>query len=504
MKKLPTPLILATLSILIIVGLVSLLRTTPTASSSPPLLLYCAAGMKPAIAEIIESYTAEINQPVEVQYGGSGTLLSNIEVSKRGDLYLAADQSYIEIAEKKGLTAETFELASIRPVIITAKGNPKNILTLTDLSRPDIKLSLGHPQAASIGKQTQKILSQINAWKPIEKAVTSRGVFKPTVPEVANAVKLGAVDAGIVWDATARQYPDLEIISLPLFEKNSNRVTLSILNSSTTPTAAITFARYASAHDRGLTTFEKNGFTPVKGDKWEPHPEITLFSGGVNRVAIDDTVKAFASREGVTINTIYNGCGILVGQMKAGAHMDAYFACDTSYMEEVYDRLGTPTLISETEMVLLTAKDNPHQISKLEHLALPGVKVAVSHPRYSALGGLTENLLKETGLYQSIQKNITYGDSPTADLIVTRILTGREDVGIVYRANTMHITEKLTVIPIKHPAATAQQPIAISKNSHHHHLIQRLISTLTTENSKQKFLTSGFRWRHPSDSTDSP
>ena len=37
-------------------------------------------------------------------------------------------------------------------------------------------------------------------------------VFKPTVVDAANDVKLGAVDAAIVWDSMAKQYPDLEFV----------------------------------------------------------------------------------------------------------------------------------------------------------------------------------------------------------------------------------------------------------------------------------------------------
>ena len=39
-------------------------------------------------------------------------------------------------------------------------------------------------------------------------------MFKPTVNEVANDVKIKTVHAGIVWDATVRQYPELETVSL--------------------------------------------------------------------------------------------------------------------------------------------------------------------------------------------------------------------------------------------------------------------------------------------------
>ena len=40
-------------------------------------------------------------------------------------------------------------------------------------------------------------------------------------------------------------------------------------------------------------------------------------AGAMLKPGIDDLVKSFSQREGVTINTIYAGCGIHVAQMKA-------------------------------------------------------------------------------------------------------------------------------------------------------------------------------------------
>ena len=53
------------------------------------------------------------------------------------------------------------------------------------------------------------------------------------------------------------------------------------------------------------------------------------------RPAIEQTITAFEEREGVRVPRVYNGCGILVAQMKAGQVPDAYFACDVEFMKQV-------------------------------------------------------------------------------------------------------------------------------------------------------------------------
>ena len=143
-----------------------------------PLVFYCAAGMQPPVKATAEKYEEEYGIPIQIQYGGSGTLLSSIRVAKQGDLYLAADESYIDIAREQGLLAEALPLAYIRPVIIVQKGNPKNIRSIRDLPREDVTIALGNPDAASIGKTTKRLLEAAGQWQRVERATR---VFKPTV-----------------------------------------------------------------------------------------------------------------------------------------------------------------------------------------------------------------------------------------------------------------------------------------------------------------------------------
>jgi len=55
-------------------------------------------------------------------------------------------------------------------------------------------------------------IEDLVAWQTVEANVKKNGVFKPTVPELANDIVLGAADAAIVWDATANQIEQIESI----------------------------------------------------------------------------------------------------------------------------------------------------------------------------------------------------------------------------------------------------------------------------------------------------
>ena len=464
-------------------------------------VVYCAAGLKLPVEAAAKLYAQErFGRPIHLQYGGSGTLLSNLRVAKQGDLFIAADRTYLELAREQGLIAETIPLAQMRPVVAVRQGNPKSIHTIDDLMRDDVKLALANPEAASIGRITRQLFSEAGLWDRLAETVK---VFKPTVNDVANDVLLGAVDAAIIWDATARQNPEqLEIVSLPIFDDDraSNEVTLGVLRWTRQPAATLHFARYLQAPEKGAIEFANHGFIPVEGDAWADTPTINLFSGGVNRLAVQDTLRQFEAREGVRINVVYNGCGILVSMIEGGQRPDAYFACDTSYMTQVQSRFQPSLNISETDMIIITQPGNPHDLKTVFDLRREGLKLGIANEEQSALGSLTRTLLEgfqgddDQNLYEAIQPNIATR-TPTADLLVNQLRTGALDAAIVYRANVPLVLDKLEVIPIADSRAIALQPIAGSYDSSCRYLTGRLIDAVRSNESRALFEKMGFRWR---------
>ena len=189
------------------------------------LLFYCAAGMKPAISKIAKNYYDAHGIQINIQYGGSGTLLANLRISRKGDLYLAADQSYMEKAKSYKLINETQALANLYPVIGVKRGNPLSIYSLSDLKKEGVRLAFGNPSAASIGRQTKKLLLKAGQWEDIQKNIM---VLKPIVNDLANDLKIGAVDAVIIWDAIGKQYPEIENIAIEGLIDPNNKATYVI------------------------------------------------------------------------------------------------------------------------------------------------------------------------------------------------------------------------------------------------------------------------------------
>ena len=215
------------------------------------------------------------------------------------------------------------------------------------------------------------------------------------------------------------------------------------------------------------------------------------------RPAIDDTLTRFEQREGVKVTRVYNGCGILVAQMRAGQLPDAYFACDREFMNQVPDLFPKPIDVSMNELVILVQKGNPHGIGSLRDLTRKGLRVGVGHEKQCAMGWLTQNTLREGGVLNEVMENVTV-QSPTGDMLVNQLRTGSLDASVVYLSNAAGAAEYLDAIRIHGlVCAVATQPFAVAEGAANARLAERLFHRLCSAESQSSFEAEGFRWGDP-------
>lgn len=221
------------------------------------LFVLCAASLRVPLEKIAEQYRAETGVLIELQYGGSQQLLASISTTRIGDLFIPAADSYLALAKERGEIGEVFPLASMKVVLAVKAGNPRKITNLSDLLKPDVRVSLPDPESAATGKLARAALGE--KWPSLLKAAV---VTKPTVTDSANDVKLGSADACFVLDAVAAQYPELVVVDVPELSQTRASVVAGILNVSAQPEQARRFAQYLAAPERGGKVFRENAYAP--------------------------------------------------------------------------------------------------------------------------------------------------------------------------------------------------------------------------------------------------
>ena len=492
MKKLAA-LLLTIAALLAALALLQRRGTTTAGPTATALTVYCAAGLKQPVEAIAAKYRAEFGVEVQLQYGPTGALISNLRVARRGDLFIAADDGSIADARKFELVREVLPLVRQHPVIAVRAGNPKNIRALADLLRDDVKLALTNPDAASISRVSKAALG--DTWAKLAARAT---VTKPTVTEIAADLSLGTVDAAILWDATVPQFKGLVAVEVPELKDRVENASAAVLAFCPQPAAALKFARYLAAPEQGGAVFQSHGFQLADGDKWAEKPELILYSGGVNRLAIEKLLKQFADREGVNVTTVFNGCGVLCATMKtmdsatSPRFPDAYYACDLCFVPPVAAQFPEAFLLTETEIGIVVRKGNPKNVKTLADLAQPGLKLGLCNAEQSTLGFMTRGMLKQTGLLDSVRKNVVV-EVPTADFLINQMRAGGLEAAVVYRVNAAPQAEHLEFFPIKHEGARAIQPFAVRERSPNRQLARRLLDLLKAN--RGEFEAAGFQWR---------
>ena len=214
------------------------------------LKLYVGAGLRYAVDELIEEFRKQTGIEVEPDYGGSGILLSRVQLKKDADLFMPGDAWYVErLHEKTGL-AEPKDRARIGyfvPVIVVRKGNPKNVRSLRDFFRGDVKAAIGNtsPQGPAVGQTTVELFKKHDLDASKLDAIQSL-----TVNELGNWVATGHADAAVVWRAIALNKADeLDIIEIPREKNVISEVVVAVVKNSRHRPEAKKFADFMTGDD---------------------------------------------------------------------------------------------------------------------------------------------------------------------------------------------------------------------------------------------------------------
>jgi len=233
------------------------------AEKQPPeeleLLLYCGAGIRPPVDELVETFEREHGVRMATDYAGSEVLLSKIKLVRRGDLYMPGDKHYVEQAAQEDMILSQRSVCYFVPTIFVQKGNPKNIFGLEDLLKPGLKLGLGDEKACAIGRKTKLIFAKNNiAWADVEKNLKFQSL---TVNELAMQIQAKALDAVIVWAAIARYYRQYgDGIPIPAEKNVISTIDIGVLKFTKYRELAEKFVEFV-ASARGSDIFRKHNYT---------------------------------------------------------------------------------------------------------------------------------------------------------------------------------------------------------------------------------------------------
>ncbi len=138
---------------------------------------FVGSASKPAMEEAARAFEQETGIKVYLNFGGSGTMLSQMKLSRSGDLYIPGSPDYMVLAERNGVVEpESVKIISyLIPAILVQHGNPRNIQSLSDLAQPGIEVGIADPESVSIGTYAYEILEYNNLLPEVGRNIVTYG-----------------------------------------------------------------------------------------------------------------------------------------------------------------------------------------------------------------------------------------------------------------------------------------------------------------------------------------
>jgi molybdate transport system substrate-binding protein len=209
---------LVSTKIIIVTLVIGVCLSGSAALAAESLLVFAGAASKPPTEEATELYEQKTGVKVELVFGGSGSMLSQMKLAKQGDIYFPGSSDYMEKAKRNGDVFADSEkiIVYLVSAINVPKGNALGIRTLRDLTRPGLRVAIANPETVCVGAYAVEIIEK--AFTAAEKAAFKRNLINYTesCEKTATAISLKMADAVIGWSVFEHWDPArIQTIRLP-------------------------------------------------------------------------------------------------------------------------------------------------------------------------------------------------------------------------------------------------------------------------------------------------
>lgn len=235
------------------------------AAQERPVLVFAAASLKTALDAIAARWRTETGQRAVMSYAASPALARQIEGGAPADLFIAADQDWMDyLAQRRLIHAESRrDLLGNRLVLIAPRRATQAVTIAPGFPLRDLlgdgRLAIGHVASVPGGKYGKAALQALGVWPSVADRLAQAENTRAALLLVAR----GEAPLGVVYRSDAIAEPAVRV--LDTFPESSHPAIvypLALLAGSRHPQAA-TFAAYLRS-EGGRAVFVAQGFTVVE------------------------------------------------------------------------------------------------------------------------------------------------------------------------------------------------------------------------------------------------
>jgi len=244
--------------------LLSLTGVAANAAPADPPIVLAAASLQESLNAAADAWAKQGHDRPTLSFAGSSALARQIEAGAPADLFLSADEDWMDAVEKQGDvvpgTRVTFlgnRLVLVAPVTRTAKvvTRPNAALARTLSAGPVAMADVGAVPAGKYGKAS---LENMGIWPTVAPHV----VQADNVRAALALVERGAAPLGIVYATDAKASPKVKIVGV-FPEKSHKPIRYPVARLKAGKSAdAEGFRRFLISR-AGKAIFARYGFSPL-------------------------------------------------------------------------------------------------------------------------------------------------------------------------------------------------------------------------------------------------
>lgn len=181
-------------------------------SEPTKLTISAAVSLTDALEEIQSLYEKENNVELTFNLGGSGTLAQQILQGAPVDVFISANEKWMDTVEDEEQIMPTTrnDVTGNKIVLIAQKDSPLHYASFKDISLDEVdQIAIGNPESVPAGSYTEQILTHIDLWDALE----SSFVYAKDVRQVLTYVESGNTDIGFVYESDARTSDTIKILA---------------------------------------------------------------------------------------------------------------------------------------------------------------------------------------------------------------------------------------------------------------------------------------------------
>ncbi len=175
--------------------LIALTLAPLRAATAGEITIAAASDLKFALQEIVSNFqAAHKGDKVDVIYGSSGKLQTQIREGAPFDIFFSADIAYARALRKDGFAATEPMPYAVGRIVLWSATRDATKMRLEDLADPKIgKIAIANPAHAPYGRCAEQVLRAAGLWDKVKDKL----VFGENISQATQYAETGAADVAL-------------------------------------------------------------------------------------------------------------------------------------------------------------------------------------------------------------------------------------------------------------------------------------------------------------------